>query len=508
MGVLEILLFGLNAVFLAALVVPFKRRDRLLYFLPAGFVFALLGHLGLEKFRWTLIPLYFLSILALFYLARLIFRRMPATRAFLAGHRKWLRVVGGFLGFFPLTLSLFLSLMFPVFRFLPPAGPFSVGVRYTSFVSADRPEPFIPGGKEKRSVSMMIFYPTDSGGRGPIKPYWEDAPAINRAFSRFNGIPAFLVGHLGLVKTHSRLNAAVNPVTERFPVVLFSGAAYSPMSQNTALMEDLASRGYVAISVGHPYESLYVVDENGRAVTYDPQNEGIQLRVREMPELSEEAMKAVTGEPDLRIREEKVRALFLKIPNVLESVKIRAADIGQVLDALEKGVGGVAFLSGRIDTKRVGVIGHSLGGTAAAQACLDDSRVAAGINLDGLMPLDALDRPIPTPFAVFLSEQNMEREGNERVNRLMDLFVDRMSGVMTVLVIRGTNHFNYSDYSLLGPGFRKTGLLGPIEGSRCLAVQNEYIAAFFDRILKGRPSPLLDGPSSLFPEVEILSPGR
>lgn len=45
------------------------------------------------------------------------------------------------------------------------------------------------------------------------------------------------------------------------------------------------------------------------------------------------------------------------------------------------------------------------------------------------------------------------------------------------------------------------GMAGPIGAERALEVVNAYSLAFFDRQLKGRQAPLLDGPSPEFPEA-------
>ena len=43
--------------------------------------------------------------------------------------------------------------------------------------------------------------------------------------------------------------------------------------------------------------------------------------------------------------------------------------------------------------------------------------------------------------------------------------------------------------------------LQPLDGDRCDALLRAYVTAFADTHLKGRPAPLLDGPSASHPEV-------
>ncbi|MCI0417581.1 hypothetical protein L0222_32850 [bacterium] len=69
------------------------------------------------------------------------------------------------------------------------------------------------------------------------------------------------------------------------------------------------------------------------------------------------------------------------------------------------------------------------------------------------------------------------------------------------LTVTGSTHFNYSDFSLIWPLFRKLGILGPIEGRRMEKIMNTYIRAFFDQHLLGLDSTLLNGTSPDFAEV-------
>jgi hypothetical protein len=70
--------------------------------------------------------------------------------------------------------------------------------------------------------------------------------------------------------------------------------------------------------------------------------------------------------------------------------------------------------------------------------------------------------------------------------------------------IRGTRHFNFTDSAVgFNPLERLTGVLGKIDGARGLVITSEYLAAFFDRTLKGQSSPLLEGPSAAYPEVTL-----
>jgi hypothetical protein len=73
--------------------------------------------------------------------------------------------------------------------------------------------------------------------------------------------------------------------------------------------------------------------------------------------------------------------------------------------------------------------------------------------------------------------------------------------------IAGTQHMTFSDLALLTDKFVgpfDPGTIGTIDPVRALAIMNAYTLAFFERYLKGKAEPLLDGPSP-YPEVTFIN---
>ncbi|WP_240809378.1 hypothetical protein [Microbispora catharanthi] len=65
-------------------------------------------------------------------------------------------------------------------------------------------------------------------------------------------------------RTHARLDAPVRPRAGGYPVVLYSPGYMVPRSLGTLAAEDLASRGYVVVTVDHTYEASAVEFPRGR----------------------------------------------------------------------------------------------------------------------------------------------------------------------------------------------------------------------------------------------------
>jgi predicted dienelactone hydrolase len=284
-----------------------------------------------------------------------------------------------------------------------------------------------------------------------------------------------------------------------FPIVIYSHGSGAGMDSATVLMEDLASHGYVAVSVGHAYETSYFIRADGTLRVFPLDSEELRARGKERVATAEpQRLLNKTANPaELR---ELIRAIRDARPKTMESLRIWVEDIGSVIDRLE-GMNAAGVFKGRLDLGRIGVVGHSFGGTAAGQACLDEPRCRAGVNLDGLQLGDMLEQPVIRPF-MFVHHDN---EG--AVNKLLNLpFFLSAKGPCTLVMVRGTRHLNFSDVSL--PGFAgaaglPTGALGPIEELRALTVTNDLVRSFFDRYLRGLSAPLLDNPGAEYPELEL-----
>jgi Platelet-activating factor acetylhydrolase, isoform II len=65
---------------------------------------------------------------------------------------------------------------------------------------------------------------------------------------------------------------------------------------------------------------------------------------------------------------------------------------------------------GLIDPSRIAMAGHSLGGASAIPAMLADSRIRAGIDMDGATHAPIPDEGLPRPF-LFLGKQSSYTPG-------------------------------------------------------------------------------------------------
>ena len=168
-------------------------------------------------------------------------------------------------------------------------------------------------------------------------------------------------------------------------------------------------------------------------------------------------------------------------------------DVRFVLDTLLTMREHDPFWTGHLDLSRVGIVGHSMGGTTAALAAKNDGRIKAVVNLDGSTypGLNADVRPIPVlkPLLFVATEEHASdagTRGHEYVGS---------QGNTYYAVIAGADHMSFTDARLLAARFSRAGeshtdssdlALRVIELTRAMVVE------FCGKYLRGERALLLD----------------
>nr|BFE77796.1 hypothetical protein GCM10020093_003970 [Planobispora longispora] len=232
-----------------------------------------------------------------------------------------------------------------------------------------------------------------------------------------------------------------------------------PVSTLTSLAEDLASRGYVVVGIDHPYESYVTALPDGRFA------ECIACDSDSDPGFG-------TG-----------------------VVQGRAADVSFVLDRLPSEWDG----SGRIDRSRIAMAGQSIGGASAMATLIKDSRVRAGIDMDGTTYARIPKGGFTRPFMFIGSPQHVPGGRDISWDRDWKL----LTGWKRWLVLTGADHQSSTDLPLLAGALGITPAYGALDAKRAAELTRTYVAAFLDRHLKSQPQPLLDEPSADHPEVKF-----
>jgi dienelactone hydrolase len=313
-----------------------------------------------------------------------------------------------------------------------------------------------------------VWYPASAAARRyPAAPWMPVAPF--RELLAANDFdpdvvpPPLTAGHEG---------APVRPARDRLPVVLYSHGAGGHRFETTIAVQELASHGYVVVTVDHT-DDAYGEFPDGRLVV----------------PAEDVSVTPWDHADDIRF--------------VLDRVEDLAA--GRNPDADRRKL--PAGLGATVDPRRVGMFGWSKGGTSTALVMNVDRRVRAGLSLDGPMESQPRATDLSRPFMLMTAE--FTRAAEPAVADFWSL----LHGWRLNVQAEGARHGAYCDHQMLIPQLADlTGMsdedlidwIGTLNPARATRIQQAYPLAFFDRHLRRRPSPLLNGPTPAFPEVLYL----
>ncbi len=255
-------------------------------------------------------------------------------------------------------------------------------------------------------------------------------------------------------------------VDQDLPLVLFSHGSMGVRSSNESLFGELASHGYVVVSVDHPGHALYSTDVDGQRVTID----GGYLR-------------------DLRSEnaaEDPARSLEL----YRMWMDLRVGDLDAVLDHVLAEVPG-------IDPTRIGLVGHSLGGSAVLAVARARDDIGAVVALEAPFMGDIVGvengefvwdpKPYPVPVLAVYSDSAWDHldewpqyRRNHEMLRARDAHTVHLAGV---------GHLHLTDLALSSPALTRVlnGHSSTGDARAALTQLNREVLAFLDEHLT-RPS--------------------
>ncbi|MFI6045391.1 alpha/beta hydrolase family protein [Nocardia sp. NPDC051321] len=340
-------------------------------------------------------------------------------------------------------------------------GQSPVGTTTLHLVDAARPDPFKP--ERSRELMVSVFYPAAQIDKYP-RAHYASTVLIPELEKRFGiELPGLL--------TNSYSGPPALPGSA-YPVVLFTPGAGVTRVLGTGLAEDLASRGYVVVTIDHTYEAPVVEFPGGRFAQFAP-----------MPAFDKET------------RHRYAAARMLDTQLVLNSLTGLAH--GDNPDAEHRDL--PSGLDRALDLDRIGMIGHSLGGFTAVETMHDDRRIDAAIDLDGQIGIDedfgraateGVDRPV-----LVLTSQQIAEVGDAVPS--LDAFWQHGTGWKRQLMLRDSAHYDFTDMPALVPEFARPATkqyIGPIPADRATTLVRTYVAAMFDKFLRDRSGTVLDQP--------------
>jgi hypothetical protein len=399
---------------------------------------------SLGKSRWQFYTVYLLFVL---YFILVIFNHFQGLELSTSLSR-WIIGISVLL----VLVSVASLIAFPKSKLPIPSGKFEVATRIYELTDETRDEIYSSEKDDKRKIKYQIWYPTDKT-EGYKKAKWiHEGLILTRQLARDMHMPFFMLDHTIQIDSNSYLDAPVVSSIDNYPLVIISHGWKGFRSLHTDLTEELASNGFIAVSIDHSYGSQAVKFEDGSIAI-----------------LNEEALPDLADQIKYDINANKLVTTYGK-------------DVASVIDDLEKLNINNSDLKGKLDLERIGLLGHSTGGGGDVYIAINDKRVKAFIGLDAwVKPVKSedLEQGLSIPSLLLRSEQWSVGPNNIGLEVLMD-----NSEKASLIQINKTTHVDFTMAYMYSPFTKLVGFTGKIGSKKSFEIQREFILNFFDENLR------------------------
>ena len=345
------------------------------------------------------------------------------------------------LGVFLLGAGLLPAWIFRDYQGLTPTGTYQTAYAEAILTDPDRVEAFETDGSH-REVSLHFYYPE---------------------------------------------NAETLP-EKSLPLVIFSHGAFGYYQSNFSACTELASHGYVVVSLDHPYHAFFTKDTDGTTITADPQFFRDALAIENSSAAEAEVYDVTSGWMALRLAD-----VHFVIDTLQSSCRQQTlSDCWYYDSAYETALCSVLRA---VDYESIGLMGHSLGGATAVTAGRRDD-ISAVIDIDGTMLgeqtgfADGSYIINETPYTTPLLAIDNEAHHNDRLEAKRtgyvyanNVILDNAENAYNTYFI-GAGHMNFTDLPLISPFLARQLGTGNVEPESCIRQVNALILQFFDCYLK------------------------
>lgn len=280
---------------------------------------------------------------------------------------------------------------------------------------------------------------------------------------------------------------------ETFPVVFFSHGAFGYYQSNMSTYMELASHGYVVVSMEHPYHSFFTSDTSGKTVIVSP--EFIQ-------EIQNANSEEASNQEIFELSQKWIQIRSLDANFVVDAVRFAAGEAAEKKplpenwSVEEKDKEILSGVLADMDLEKIGFMGHSLGGATAVSLGRTRDDIDAVVDLDGTMLSEVLgvdgDQDIinqetyPVPLLSFDNQGHYDdrvrcaQEGIPYANNVV--LENAEEGFSTYIAQSG--HMNFTDLPMFSPVLGSMLGVGEVDAQNCITKVNEIVLHFFDCYLK------------------------
>ncbi len=354
-------------------------------------------------------------------------------------HKALWIVLGSIAAVLVLAILLLPKLLFTDYQGLPTTGPYDIKQASAILVDANRMEAFETDGS-LREVPVYFYYP--------------DVAAEEAA---------------------------------GFPLVIFSHGAFGYYQSNTSTYMELASHGYIVISLDHPYHSFFTKDTAGKTITVNPQFIQEVMYINENGTSEQEIMEL--SHSWLKIRTEDMNFVL----DSVKQTKQQAAELPSYWFLGDTSEEEILHILAMTDVEHIGLMGHSLGGAASVTLGRTRDDIDAVIDLDGTMLGEQLsyingtyefyDEAYPVPLLVINNEAH-HFEGEEVASLYVNRVVLANAKDAKYTYFKGSGHMNFTDLPLFSPALASMLGTGEADSEECIVKMNQLILDYYNCYLK------------------------
>ena len=341
-------------------------------------------------------------------------------------------VFGAILGIFLILSSMLPAFLFTDYEGLETTGPYDVSVSNAILVDRSRTEEFENDGSF-REVPVYFFYPQEASCK--------------------------------------------------MPLIIFSHGAFGYYQSNASMFMELASNGYVVASIEHPYHSIFTHDSEGKTVIADRDFLNDSMTIGSSDRSEAEVFEVTSKWMELRTADMNFAIDSLKDGNT-DSWYIENSQKSGVIKAVEL-----------IDTTKIGLIGHSMGG-ATSVTCGRRGDISAVVDIDGTMLGENLgvngddiiinEEPYHTPL-LNLQNQNHHEEAEQALiagEPYSNNIILNNADIAYSTYFRNSGHMDFTDLPLFSPALAGMLGTGDVNNEAMICTLNGLVLEFFDCYLK------------------------
>lgn len=342
-----------------------------------------------------------------------------------------------------------------------PTGSYNVGIstyflKNVSYYS----------NKKSRSLLVHIYYPS-------IKTQHKYPPYLSNTMHLYKEKLAHKyktedIEYLDMINDWAMPNTPIYAESSPFPILFFSPGFLMAAQLYSSLIEEMASHGYVVVAINHTDACWPVMFPDGSSPAILPEFENVFSN--------------------------KERSC-LQIFDMVQEIWIK--DIECVLFWLHN-----QTLTKSLDLSRMGIFGHSFGGSTATEVVRKNNNFKAMANLDGVLFGPNWDKPfeIPSLFVgagkQFTHEQIINagltiEQFDSLLARHSKKVFDKLKNNSFYVTIKNADHASFADSKLIKSPLSKNSSyhLGNIKITRTLLID------FFNHYLKNTNFTIFNGKS-------------